>query len=138
MNLRGGNMRRFNLSLMIGSAFVAGALVSTTPTEAQNGLDVLGAAAAITAGAIAGAYFWGGHNYCWYPYGWNGPGWYWCGAYYNQPGYGWGGGEGWHGWRRGGPGPGHGGPGHGGPGHGGHMGGPKGGPGPKGGKGGHK
>jgi hypothetical protein len=110
--LLGGNMRRFNLSLMIGGTLVAGAFALTTPAEAQYGVDVLGGAAAV-AGAIAGGYFWGGHQYCWYPDGWNGPGWYWCGEY-SEPGVGWGGGEGWHGWHRGAE-------------HG-HGGGPKGGP----------
>ncbi|MGD0186374.1 MAG: hypothetical protein ABSC25_14150 [Roseiarcus sp.] len=42
-------------------------------------------------------FFFGGYNYCWYPYGWNGPGYYWCGYAWNR-GYGWGGGYGWHGW----------------------------------------
>ncbi len=45
-------------------------------------------------------FFFGGYNYCWYPFGWNGPGWYWCGYAWNR-GYGWGGGYGWHGWRGG-------------------------------------
>ena len=48
-------------------------------------------------------FWWGGYNYCWYPFGWNGPGWYWCGYAWNQ-GYGWGGPYGWHHWRGRGPG----------------------------------
>jgi hypothetical protein len=45
----------------------------------------------------------GGRNYCWYDDGWRGPGFYWCGYAYRR-GFGWGGGVGWHGWQRGGPG----------------------------------
>ena len=48
-------------------------------------------------------FFFGGYNYCYYPYAWNGPGWYYCGYAWNR-GYGWGGGYGWHGWRGGGRG----------------------------------
>ena len=42
-------------------------------------------------------FFWGGYNWCWYPFGWRGPGWYWCGYDWNN-GYGWGGPYGWNGW----------------------------------------
>jgi hypothetical protein len=42
-------------------------------------------------------FFWGGNNWCWYPFGWRGPGWYWC-DYEWSSGYGWGGPYGWNGW----------------------------------------
>jgi len=48
-------------------------------------------------------FFLGGQNYCWYDDGWHGPGFYWCGYAFRR-GLGWGGGAGWHGWQRGGPG----------------------------------
>ncbi|WP_249780843.1 hypothetical protein [Bradyrhizobium sp. dw_78] len=48
-------------------------------------------------------FIFGGRNYCWYDDGWHGPGYYWCG-YAMRRGFGWGGGEGWRGWHRGGPG----------------------------------
>ena len=48
-------------------------------------------------------FFFGGQNYCWYDDGWHGPGFYWCGYAFRR-GLGWGGGAGWHGWQRGGPG----------------------------------
>ena len=48
-------------------------------------------------------FFYGGRNYCWYDDGWHGPGYYWCGYAFRR-GFGWGGGEGWRGWHRGGPG----------------------------------
>ena len=47
--------------------------------------------------AQAGAYFWGGRQYCWYYDGWRGPGWYWCGYPWRR-GYGWGGVWGWNNW----------------------------------------
>ncbi|MGA7809297.1 hypothetical protein, partial [Bradyrhizobium sp.] len=57
-------------------------------------------------------FIFGGRGYCWYDDGWHGPGFYWCGYAWRR-GFGWGGGAGWHGWHRGGPGrmigrPGHG------------------------------
>jgi hypothetical protein len=48
-------------------------------------------------------FIFGGRNYCWYDDGWRGPGFYWCGYAFRR-GLGWGGGAGWHGWQRGGPG----------------------------------
>jgi hypothetical protein len=134
-------------------AFTAAiALSAGSAAEAAIGDGVLGGRAPLAnATQIENAQFlFGGRNYCWYDDGWQGPGWYWCG-YANRTGLGFGGGEGFHGWRRGGgghgggghggmfrpcgahgggghggvfrPGGGHGGGGHGGGGHGGHGGG---------------
>ncbi|MGA3302855.1 MAG: hypothetical protein ABSC72_06150 [Methylovirgula sp.] len=94
-------MNGFKKSLVIGGLALFGALSVVPMAQAQ---DPLGVAADIA----AGAFFFGGHNYCWYPDGWQGPGWYWCG-YAERQGYGWGGGEGWHGWNHGGHGGPHGG-----------------------------
>ncbi len=87
-------MLRSKLSLIAAVPFIAGTLSVSQPVQAQDAGDV---AAGIVAG-IAGAFAFGGRNYCWYDNGWNGGGWYWCGYGYNQ-GYGWGGGYGWHGWQ---------------------------------------
>jgi hypothetical protein len=71
---------------------------STPSSTLLFGRDVAGDAALEQA-----QFLWGGHNYCWYDGGWHGPGYYWCGYAYRR-GFGWGGGEGWHGWSRGGGG----------------------------------
>jgi hypothetical protein len=63
----------------------------TSPASIQAAMDSVRIAEDVQ-------YFYGGRNYCWYPYGWNGPGWYWCGYAYRR-GFGWGGGEGFRGWR---------------------------------------
>lgn len=98
-------MRRLAISLVTGSILSVAAF-SALPVQADP-LDALG----VAADAAAGAFFFGGHNYCWYPDGWHGPGWYWCG-YGAREGMGWGGGEGWHGWHHGGHHGPHGGPHH--------------------------
>ncbi len=101
-------MRRVKISIMMGTAAVAGMLAAGS-AQAQSPADAFGAAAAVAAGVVAAPYFWGGHNYCWYDGGWQGPGWYWCG-YADRRGFGWGGREGFRGWHRGGPHGGKGGP----------------------------
>jgi hypothetical protein len=152
-------MPRSKLSFIAAGSMLAGALSFSLPSIEPAQAQDAGAVAAGVVSGIAGAFLFGGRNYCWYDNGWNGPGWYWCGYGYNY-GAGWGGPVGWHGWRwRGGhppgyrpgwrPGPGHGRPGMGGPGGGrpsfGRPGGRPGGgrpgggrPGGGGGKGGHK
>lgn len=92
-------MDRLKNSLLIAGIAALGWL-GAAPAQAQSPLDALGAAAGAAAGVAASPFFWGGHNYCWYPDGWHGPGWYWCG-YGARVGYGWGGGEGWHHWHHG-------------------------------------
>ncbi len=93
---------RFKISMIMGTAVVAGLLAAAGPAQAQN---PLGEALGTAAGIAEAPFMWGGRNYCWYPDGWHGPGWYWCGYAFRR-GYGWGGGEGWHHWHHGG----HGGP----------------------------
>src|SRR5579863_8603560 len=48
---------------------------------------------------VDAAFYYNGHQYCWYDGGWKGPGWYWCG-YAWRHGFGWGGAVGWRGWAR--------------------------------------
>ncbi len=119
-------MRKILAALGLSTALMASAaLPLASAAEAAmaysgDGADVLQHQVAPVEKA---QFWWGGYNYCWYPFGWNGPGWYWCGYAWNQ-GYGWGGGYGWHGWRgrgyRGFGGHGFGGHGFGGHGFGGH------------------
>jgi hypothetical protein len=92
-------MRRIALTVAGAAALLSGdsltnharAMIFTSPASIQAVMDSLRIAEDVQ-------YFYGGRNYCWYPYGWNGPGWYWCGYAYRR-GFGWGGGEGFRGWR---------------------------------------
>ncbi len=95
------------------------ALGAASTAQAAIGDGVLGAREPLTntTQIEKAQFFFGGQNYCWYDDGWQGAGWYWCG-YAHRSGLGWGGGDGFHGWRRGGGG-GHGGGGFHGGGHGG-------------------
>lgn len=93
----GDVMSRSKLSLVAAGTMLAGALsFSLPPVESAQAQDAGAVAAGVVSG-IAGAFLFGGHNYCWYDNGWNGGGWYWCGYGYNY-GYGYGGPVGWHGW----------------------------------------
>jgi hypothetical protein len=86
----------FGAALAISAAGAAQAAIGQGSPAVREALD--------GAGPIEKTqFFFGGQNYCWYPFGWHGPGWYWCGYAWNN-GYGWGGGYGWHGWRGGRPG----------------------------------
>jgi hypothetical protein len=98
---------KFARTIALTAAIAVGA---GSAAEAAIGDGVLGGRAPLAnATQIENAQFlFGGRNYCWYDDGWRGPGWYWCG-YANRTGFGFGGGEGFHGWRRGGRGGGHGG-----------------------------
>lgn len=95
------------LSLAAGGAFFAG---DAQAAPLFNGLQ--GGAPVSNIEHVQ--FFFGGRNYCFYPDGWHGPGWYWCGYAFRR-GFGWGGGEGFHGWVRGGRGGPFRGPGRGGP-----------------------
>ena len=73
-------MRRLALTVAGAAALLSGdsltnhatAMMFASPASMQAVIDFLGIAEDVQ-------YFYGGRNYCWYPYGWNGPGWYWCG-----------------------------------------------------------
>src|SRR5215208_2071984 len=93
-------MRRLALTAAGAAALLSGdsltnharvMMFTSSPASIQAVMDSLRIAESVQ-------YFYGGRNYCWYPYGWNGPGWYWCGYAYRR-GFGWGGGEGFRGWR---------------------------------------
>ena len=100
-------MPRSKLSLVGAGSMLAGALTFSLPATQPAYAQDAGAIAAGVIGGIAGAFAFGGRNYCFYDNGWNGPGWYWCGYGYND-GYGYGGPTGWHGWAwRGGRAPGY-------------------------------
>jgi hypothetical protein len=92
--------RKFTHTVAIAAALGLG---GASAAQAGIGDGALGARTPLTsASQVENAQFlFGGQNYCWYDDGWSGPGWYWCG-YAFRTGLGWGGGDGFHGWRRGG------------------------------------
>jgi hypothetical protein len=100
-------MRKFVVTVAAATVFLAGAPImglNAAPMVAPGAIR----AAADSLNMVERAQFiWLGRHYCWYDDGWNGPGWYWCGQYLTS-GIGWGGGYGWHHWRGGHPGGGHG------------------------------
>jgi len=94
-------MRKFLAALGLSTA-LAGATAVPLASEAGAAMNYGGSSVADLQHQIAPAekaqfFFWGGNNWCWYPFGWRGPGWYWCGYEWNS-GYGWGGPYGWNGW----------------------------------------
>ena len=95
-------MRRFLITIVAATAFVAGAPIMGESARAAPILSPGATRAAADSVNIVESvqFIWAGRDYCWYDDGWHGPGWYWCGYAFNS-GYGWGGGYGWHGWRGG-------------------------------------
>ena len=94
-------MRKFLAALGLSTA-LAGATAVPLASEAGAAMNYGGSSVADLQHQIAPAekaqfFFWGGNNWCWYPFGWRGPGWYWC-DYEWDNGYGWGGPYGWNGW----------------------------------------
>ena len=99
-------MKKLLAKLGISAALMAAAalpLASGAEAAMAYGADGVGVLQHQIAPVEKTQFFFGGSNYCYYPYAWNGPGWYYCGYAWNR-GYGWGGGYGWHGWRGGGRG----------------------------------
>jgi hypothetical protein len=96
-------MQKIRLALLAAAALVAGmASFGVAQAAPAGGPVALGTASGELNMVQDAQFIFGGHNYCFYIDGWHGPGWYWCG-YRHRRGYGWGGGEGFHGWHRGGP-----------------------------------
>ena len=94
-------MRKLLAALGLSTALAA-ATALPLATEAGAAMNYGGQSVADLQHQIAPVekaqfFFWGGYNWCWYPFGWRGPGWYWCDYEWNN-GYGWGGGYGWNGW----------------------------------------
>lgn len=87
------------LGLSTGLAATTAVPLSTTAGAAMNygGQSVADLQHQIAPVEKAQFFFWGGYNWCWYPFGWRGPGWYWCNYEWDN-GYGWGGPYGWNGW----------------------------------------
>ena len=94
-------MRKFLAALGLSAALAVATAVPLA-TEAGAAMNYGGQSVADLQHQIAPVektqfFFWGGNNWCWYPFGWRGPGWYWC-DYEWDNGYGWGGPYGWNGW----------------------------------------
>jgi hypothetical protein len=94
-------MRKVLAALGLSTALAAATSVPLA-TEARAAMNYGGQSVADLQHQIAPVekaqfFFWGGNNWCWYPFGWRGPGWYWCGYEWDN-GYGWGGPYGWNGW----------------------------------------
>jgi len=96
-------MRKSAVAVSAAALLAAGVIGLDGAAAAPFGGGVTTLPDAQSSAAEPVAYFYRGHDYCWYYDGWHGPGWYWCGYEFRR-GIGWGSPVwGWNSWAWSGP-----------------------------------